>query len=38
MMRAVYLDVVDDPLACALYLGDSEILGRLARGGRRLAR
>jgi AcrR family transcriptional regulator len=30
MMRSVYLDVVADPVARPLYLGDGEVLGRLA--------
>ncbi len=29
MMRSSYLQLVEDPLARALYLGDSEVLGRL---------
>jgi AcrR family transcriptional regulator len=30
MMRSVYLDLVADPIARPLYLGDGEVLGRLA--------
>lgn len=30
MIKAVYLDLVGDPVAHALYLGDAEVLGRLA--------
>lgn len=30
MMRSSYLQLVEDPLARALYLGDSEVLGRLS--------
>ncbi len=31
MLRSSYLELVEDPLARALYLGDSEVLGRLTR-------
>jgi AcrR family transcriptional regulator len=31
LMRSVYLDVARDPVARPLYLGDGELLGRLAR-------
>ena len=30
LMRSVYLDIADDPVARPLYLGDGEVLGRLA--------
>jgi AcrR family transcriptional regulator len=30
MMRSVYLDIADDPVTRPLYLGDGEVLGRLA--------